>query len=65
MQNNYDLNNVVIIYLAGSSKHNFMFFFCFWTHKQRNFLFFLLIANTYWGLDLKLIYRALQPDYAI
>jgi hypothetical protein len=28
MQNNYDLNNVVLIYLAGPSKHNFMFFLC-------------------------------------
>jgi hypothetical protein len=27
MQNSYDLNNVVLIYLAGLSKHNFVFFF--------------------------------------
>jgi hypothetical protein len=26
MQKNYDLNNVVLIYLAGLSKHNFVFF---------------------------------------
>jgi hypothetical protein len=27
MQNNYDLNNVALIYLADLSKHNFMFFY--------------------------------------
>jgi len=32
MQNNYDLNSVALIYLAGPLKHNFMFF-PFWPHK--------------------------------
>jgi hypothetical protein len=38
MQNNYDLSNVALIYLAGPSKHNFNLCF-FWPHKQRNFMF--------------------------
>ena len=43
MQNNYDLNNVALIYLAGTSKHIFFFScpinkvtlccFPFWPHK--------------------------------
>jgi hypothetical protein len=39
MQNNYDLYDVALIYLADPSKHNFFFTFC--PHKQCNLIFFL------------------------